>query len=544
MAFDFNSFGTTAVKPTTPKSGGFDFGSFGTVAPIVAPEPYLTSDRSVIPSWQVKPNEDISLIKSGVRPIFNLIPSELKGLENAIKVLPTALKGVSEANKLGGKAGVARYAGNVASGVASDVTFGAPKAILGAYQAAIKKITGYDLGDREAAQAFTSFVDAIKNPLNTATNMAEGVYKTSQENPMIIPLAIEGAKPGSVSKISNMATKPIEVGAKAIAAKLPDPNKIVGQEYRNIVSQYIEPSKTLLNAEKINGTDPIGVLQSYGNKVIPTLEQGKITPTAAGEVKDFLKEQIETLSNIKNDAVFLNENKVPFNDYADFVNNTIQAEAAKQNWSRAYMDKVTKQVSAELENYKSTYGKEGLPIPEIDKIKTQETRQSKSYNNPGKDTFQYDTHGIFGKASRSLVEMFTEDAPTKELNKLIQSHYDAIELVDSLVGRTPHGGRFTKIAERTSGGIAGTLIGGTAGHPILGYVGGRLVADYLNEVLGNNFISSPLKRILVKNAGIQDQAVVQRALKYIDENSPDISTLGDTTPTPTPTPTPKGNADI
>lgn len=315
---------------------------------------------------------------------------------------------------------------------------------------------------------------------------------------------------------------------KQIASARPkgikNPNEIIGSEYRKTITKYQVPSKLLDEAENVHGTNPVGVLESYGNKVIPELENGRVTPQTAREVVDTLDEGLGFLSNIKNEAVFLNENKISFADYSKHVFDTIDAQAARGNWPKAYSDKVRTQVSGVLKERASAYRDSGLEIAEIDKLKTQDTSLSRSYKNT--DKFTYDAYGVLGKANRSLVEMFADDAPTKELNKLIQSHYDAIDLVESLIGRTPHGGRFTRTMERTGGGIAGSVLGSSIGHPILGYMAGRVSGDLIGNLLSSKFISSPLKRIIVKGAGFKEPAVVARMQKYINENSPDITELG------------------
>lgn len=167
-----------------------------------------------------------------------------------------------------------------------------------------------------------------------------------------------------------------------------------------------------------------------------------------------------------------------------------------------------------------------LSMTELDKIKTEQTGLSSTYKNP-KAKFDYDTYGIIGKSARGIVEMFTEDAPTKELNKLIQSHYDAIDFYESLRGKAPSGGLLSKNIERAAGGVVGAIAGSSAGHPIVGAIAGRGSVDLIMSIMNNHFISNPLKRMLIKNMDNIPSDVKQKALNYIDQNSPDIGNIGD-----------------
>lgn len=302
-----------------------------------------------------------------------------------------------------------------------------------------------------------------------------------------------------------------------------DPNIAIADAFRDVANRYSKTSAILDMAENVHNTDPVGVLASYGKNIIPALDNGKITSAAVSDVNSTLKQGIKFLSNLKSDALFLDDTVIPYDQYRQFVSDTLEAEAARASWPAAYLNKVKTQVDSILSERASSYDS-GLSVSEIDKLKTADTSLSRSYRNT--DKFQYDGYGILGKANRGLVDMLS-DAPVRELNKLIQSHYDAIDLVDSLLGRTPHGGRLTALAERAGGGAVGALLGANAGHPFIGYVGGRVAGGVIDSLFSSNFISNPLKRLIINGAEIKDPAVVANIRKYIDANMPDITELGD-----------------
>lgn len=331
--------------------------------------------------------------------------------------------------------------------------------------------------------------------------------------------------PQIAEKVKNNVFGTPEEQAAAETAKIAEQQaegaKVIDSTMRDLSSKYVGATDVLQQAEKQNGTNPIGVFQMYGKDALPTLENGKIN---SGEAVDFLKKQIGELSNLKNDAVFLNDNVVPPEEFKSQAIDTVKAEGGRMGWTQAKINSNIADVSKIVDELNTAYP-DGIPINELDKIKTEQTGLSKTYKNPNAK-FSYDAHGVVGKTARSLVETFTNDAPTKELNKLIQSHYDAIDLLDSLQGKSPKGGVMSKLIGRLTGEVVGSMAGATVGHPIIGALAGRVGADAISNALGSDLISNPLKRMMVESMNGVTPDVKAAMLKYIDENSPHISELG------------------
>lgn len=410
------------------------------------------------------------------------------------------------------------------SGVASVVT--APLAPIMKPVGDIVNWLGEKIGNTKAAQDFvTKHPDAANALQRIATDSANAGNVASTI------AGVEGAIKGAPKVVDaakgisdSLKVDPIEA-AKQDAVMKAEQNakaqKTIQDTMRKTAGKYVRPSNVLREAESDHGTNPLEVISSYGKgKALPAIEKGKINPD---EAIDYLKDRIGDLSDIKNDAVFLNESKIPVSDFGKYAHDLVDAQ---KNWSESRKVSAHEQLNKELAGIQKAY-KGDLPLSEVDKIKTEQTGLSKSYNNAGAKPFELDTHGIIGKAGRDLVEMHTDDAPTKELNKLIQSHYDAVDLLDSMRGRAPHGGQLGKYAGRVGGEILGALGGSTVGHPFVGALAGRVGADMIDSVLHSKFISNPLKRMMVEKTNDIEPAVKTRMLKYIDENSPDIKDLGD-----------------
>lgn len=357
---------------------------------------------------------------------------------------------------------------------------------------------------------------------------ADRVPQDLENTANIISLPLGGeAAPAAAETVSSAAGKATDMaatmGAKAKEALTPkeDPaaaaaeatakqakaHAAIEDEVRNTAAKYTTVGKALNQAEVTNKTDPIGVLSSYSKgQALPTLVKGKLqvdAPTA------FLKEQIGTLSTIKSKLVSSTDAATPVEDFATRVKSVIN----NQGWSAAKKAAMQAEAQKLTDGLKTVYP-DGIPNEELDKLKTEHTQESTSYNS--KSPFSLDAHAVVGKAARQLVQSNADGAPIDELNKLIQSHYDAVKVLGAMRGKTPHGGALSRMMGNTIGEVGGLAGGLAVGHPFLGAMAGRAGAEAITEIINNHFISDPLKRSLVNNMKGADPAVVQKALDYLD----------------------------
>jgi hypothetical protein len=364
-------------------------------------------------------------------------------------------------------------AGNVASRVATDL--GDADTVAGA-------VVSPDAAE-EAAPAVKGAADAVKDTAGT----------------------IKGAADTAANKVRSVISKTPE--EKAGAAK-----DAIDTEIRNTASKYPSVSKVLNKSEVVNKTDPVSVLSSYeSGKALPTISKGKLqVDNATG----FLKTQIGRLSEIKNNLVATGKNNTSIGDFQDRANAIIDSQ---KGWSLARKGTAKADVAKLTSPWSDVYP-DGIPNTELDSLKTEHTNESSSYNS--KSPFNLDAHAVVGKAARQLVESNAKGAPIGELNKLIQSHYDATTLLNSMRGKAPHGGALSHMMNNTIGEVGGLAGGLAVGHPFIGAMAGRAGAEAINEIINNHFISNPLKRSIVNNMPNTDPEVVQSALDYLDEANP------------------------
>lgn len=364
--------------------------------------------------------------------------------------------------------------------------------------------------------AITGAKYGATNALGNSLVDNEGIGQTIENT---IGGAAGGAIVGApLEAISGKIAAPLFATAKQKAASILEKTKatqgLIGDTIRQLAKQY--PSSigsTLHEMETRYGTDPIGVVASYGKgQALPTLENGKLNVT---EAQDFLKQKIGELSSLKTDAVKANNIGVPTQVFEKNVNSTI----SEQSWSQAKKDAVSSQVGTIIENIKNSYPKGYIPLTEMDTIKSEQAALSKAYNNKTGSPFELDGHGVIGNAAKKTVESSTGDAPTQELNKLIQSHYNAIDLLDKMSGKAPKGGMLTKQLNRLGGEAIGSVVGSAIGHPVIGALVGRVASDKISEILGNDLLSNPLKIQMIKNMPDVPNSVIKKMTDYLENQA-------------------------
>lgn len=288
-----------------------------------------------------------------------------------------------------------------------------------------------------------------------------------------------------------------------------------GETLRETFNKYVKTQSLLQNAETRNGTSPIDVLVQYGKNTIPEMQGGKVNPTNSIE---FLDQKISQLSTLKREGLFLNDNRIPIADYRQYGEDLIDSmnswSVGKKLQEKANFNKIADDLETAYKDSPKNQG--GLELLDWDTIKTEQTGLSKSYKNKN-PTFSYDSHGIAGKAARDLIELYTDDVGIKELNKFIQSHYDAIDLLLGLRGKAPSGGALSKAFYKLGGDVIGAVAGHSVGQPVIGGVAGHLIANKIADIVQSSFISNPVKRILIQNLKEQSPRQVEQAMKVIEK---------------------------
>jgi len=293
----------------------------------------------------------------------------------------------------------------------------------------------------------------------------------------------------------------------------------LGKIYRDTAAKYVEPQAILDNAEMVYKTDPISVLQMYGSKTLPDMAGGG---ASTKEGRAFLNQKIGELSNIKREGLFLENARVTLDEMVDYTDALIDSQswsAAKKAAERKEAYKILREIADGYKN--SPKYVDGIDLNELDLLKTEQTKLSKAYNNP-KNAFSYDAHGVVGRMARDLVVEVSDNPLVGDLNKLVQSHYDAIDFLTALEGKKVHGGALSKMFTKLSGDIVGATIGSALGHPIAGAITGRVISSQIADVIQSQYITNPIKRMMIEALKEQAPKEVTAILKSMESKYKDI----------------------
>lgn len=478
MAIDLTKYGT----PVTNKSSTIDFSKYGT--PIDAP---------------TTPQEEgffKSVYKSIASPVFNMIARPGQAVQ--------ALTGneVSTGKFLG----VDITAPQTGKDVLKDVGAGLETVALGIGGGGTANVIrqgfkeGIKTGIKEGAM-----VGLKSSPIYGAGASLSG--GETDIRTILKDASIATAVGVPTSAVLGGITPAIVGGAKKFTQQgLRDE---LGSIYRETASRYTKAQTVLDQSTQVHKTDPVAVLQMYGKHTIPDMAGGGADTK---EPVEFLKKKIGELSGLKKEALFLSDEKVPLGGYKKYTEELVDA----QNWSNVKKAKVKKDLNKIFADFDQAYKQNpDLELIELDKLKTEQTGKSKSYNNPN-SPFDYDSHAIAGKGARDLIELLTDNQEIKDLNKLIQGHYDAIDLMDALNGKKIHGGALSKMFFKLGGDIVGATAGSTVGSPIVGAVAGHVISGKIADIVQNKFITNPVKRLLINQLKEQSPKEVNAVLKSLE----------------------------
>lgn len=357
----------------------------------------------------------------------------------------------------------------------------------------LKEVLGTASAEGQVAGDIAA-ADQVGGGIDTAASMAKGVVKQVTKPAKIAP---EAAAKASVET------------SKANAMKAHD---LIDKEIRNTAEKYGDVGKALNHAEVTKGTEPIKVLASYPKgEALPTMSRlGKMNSLPA---INFLRKQVGSLGKIKGDLVDTAKQNISVEDFKKTIEDKIDSSYGSQ----AARDAQKADIAKEMERLQKSYP-DGIPTKEMDKLKSEQASESSSYKTTGfPSRFAPDTHSLIAGTAKDLVEKQGGEAPIEELNKWIQTHHDAIKVLEKMHGKTPHGGMFTRHVGGIAGEIAGLAGGMAVGHPFIGAMAGRGASEVVNNLLSSHFISNPLKRSIITNMKGVKPDVIQKALDFISQ---------------------------
>ena len=514
-------------------------------------------------TWKVSPEElerkasgeeGVSPIKSVARPLVNLLGLPLQTAEKLAKIPFN----IADLYKEQGLSGVGQAGIDVVENLAAPFTW-LGKNLLGLQSAGIKAMTGRSI-DPEAEAATTKTVEALKHPLDTATNIATGAYQISQEEPMMLPLALEGGASGvnrlagrkvlppPVETIAQTVTKPVGAAVDYITAPIKSAavTKRVS-DFEKVFNMSKGMSATEVKYGK-NSPQMAAQLESEGvDMKFGRDERGRLDTTAA-------QRSVSEVATRDNALM----NKLLKDSDATIDLNQIEAaakEAARIEYKGTAQDQALAHIENEMAAYRRQYagdaildeGPGGRFLLKADVANgIKQDLWSKSKFSPFASETENTSAGtkyLMGHEIKGVIEdTVGGDNIVGRLNARLGDIAQLEKVLQRAQGGAVHGGFMSRMFGRVVGGIAGA--GGGPVGSVVGSITGDMVADALNNpnrpfgwakmVLDRAQSEAPelLKEV---EARLRTTAAERLARPRLKE--PDYMEMGPETPPPPETPT-------
>lgn len=490
MAIDFGKYGTPTTATSTAQPT--DFSKYGTPVEPTAPQP-----------------KEEGFFKSLYRGIFEPVANIVARPFQLAQRLTTGQE--STGNFLG----LEIDSPQTFKDVWKDVGRGLQTVALGIGGGAAKNVVSTGLGGKVAQGAIQGVKEGAKvGALEGAgSSLAEGNLEAGDIFRDATTGAVIGAGMGGVL---GTAAPLIKAGRKYVSANAA--REELGMMYEKIGSSYNQSSAVLDQAFR-KKTDPIAVLKMYGKNTLPTLENGRLKTV---EARSFIQKKIAELNQIRRERLFQFDDRYDIPTFRQWADDHI----VKKGGSLDYQDSLREDVNKILNKIEKSYlntpkNINGLELSEWDLIKSEQDALSKAYKK-GMQKFSPDAHSVIADAVRNLQELATGDSAIRDLGKLMQSHYDAIDFFRVLENKAPKGGRLSALFTKLSGDVVGAAAGSVAGQPVAGALAGRFIADKISDIAQNNLITNPIKKSLIEKLAIQTPKEVKAVMKSLEEKDKEL----------------------
>lgn len=403
---------------------------------------------------------------------------------------------------------------------------------LGIVQDVVKKATGIEIPDERAKAVFNSAKEMFNNPMITAGDFAEAVNRLAVEDPMAIPLMLEGAGKAlygkeydAVSRIGQAAgAGKIESGIAAAKSAAVKPFQDYMKEWSaDVQKKSVIKLKTKLE-EVFKGTKPAGREYQKSLKgdydpaefladkakgrpdMIPDIEGGKIKPQ---KQIDLLTNDVKPLNETMKKILAENPKRVSWED----ISKRAMAEAdSTYNRQQGVVADVQKSIGKEISAYKKIYGADGIDLNTLREIKIGQRIKSGVFEQT-KPSFSNNGQYTLSNTARKLVIENADDFAVSELDKYIGAHYDAMDMLKTVSGNTVKGGRLGKYFAMGLGTSLGSAVGGVPGM-VVGAAGG----NWLTDLLQSTTLTNPMKNLILSKIQQSDPEIFRQALEYVKQS--------------------------
>ncbi len=327
-----------------------------------------------------------------------------------------------------------------------------------------------------------------------------GLYSAGQslqENKSLGNVALDAAKGAAVGAVAGGvlagSTSAAVIGGSKVVNAFQNSNPLTKRAVRQLEGTYDEiftgtkAAKKAFDKSTARGKTPAKFLAEHG--VIVGVKNGKIDANTAIEK---VRQNAEPLENILDDILKTKDAALP---EANRISLDIISRKAKQalntepNKASGNLSKMFQQVDDVVAELKNQFG-DSVDLSTLNAIKRGQWAQTGF--DATRPKFSSDVNYKIGSAAKNTLEEVIEEADIKELNRYLGDHLDAIKNLEKVNGNAVKGGRLGNYAARTLGAIVGAKAG-----PV-GSIAGALGGDVVANIMQNNYIASPIKRMLLQ----------------------------------------------
>lgn len=295
--------------------------------------------------------------------------------------------------------------------------------------------------------------------------------------------------------------------AKQTLAKpfIPTAQKQLKQTYTELFTGT-KPGKKALVKSTQAGKDTPEFLSSKGK--IVDIQNGKIN---SQPLIENLKTDVQPLQQTQRQLLQAKDRVLPQADYValdDIAKSAKQRLATREAMGSGELIDRHAEVDKVITNLKKIYG-DNINLSTLDEIKSAQWQASATFD-MSKPKFVPDVHYSIAKSAQKTIEGKVPEASIHSLNAEIGNYWEAVKMLQKIDGQAVKGGRLGRYFSRTLGAMAGST-----GGPF-GTLTGAYAGDFVSEVMQNNSIATPIKRMILQQI-TPDNALYSQAQQALTQ---------------------------
>ena len=512
MAYTLAQLQAMGAKPTTAPQKSYTLAELqaagakpvaASAAPLPAPKPKKPL-ADLVPHFKYNPEDGTKPAKIVGKAIANIPHETATAVSNIVKLPIETYKTVTDPSvRANPGAALKGFGQGLYENFGKPVlgaTVGLGRTIQGVTQEGIKNVTGVNIGDKAAAEAY-------KNILPNAISAVEGLQRGLVENPLATAYGTaEGVRfarglPRGTDAVSSMA-RPVIDATKTATKPITAPIKAARQnaliqktagEIAAVESKYAKGRKAAKYSKDAGVASRERVAKSAVLKDAVGTD-GKIsTSQKGGPIDQYRAAHVAPYESLVRELLVKEGAKISIKEAEAYLLKTIRESAITGKELPAAIRNVKK----EMAGYALKADAQGrIPLEILHDAKIATTPKGAKFLTPP-DVQAYNK--TLGRGLKEIVENYSKQN-VKGINADLSKFYTDIALLERLDGSLVQGGKLGKYTAQITGNIAGGIAGsafGPLGSAVGTVVGGEVSSAMKGAAMGRTFggvVENSLKR--------------------------------------------------